>query len=202
MNRIYLLLISLLLSTGIASASSITMTFNSNAGAEPTPITTETKVADFIDPDPSALISSVSSVSNVSISSNGLLFSEESNLDFKLKVNKSPLRYVLTCVPYPGEEAEVTVNDLTPQRVSENNTQLIFEEPDAVKKANINIQSKGRFYLNSMTVVYLIPAELMFPEEEYYVDLDKKDSFTAPTLFVGSYIGIFRKYPTNCLPES
>lgn len=188
MNRIYLLLISLLLSTGIASASSITMTFKSNAGAEPTPITTETKVTDFIDPDPSALISSVSSVSNVSISSNGLLFSEESNLDFKLKVNKSPLRYVLTCVPYPGEEAEVTINDLTPQRVSGNNTQLIFEEPDAVKKANINIQSKGRFYLKSMTVVYLIPAELMFPEEEYYVDLDKKDSFSAPSLFVGSYI--------------
>ena len=188
MNRIYLLLISLLLGTGIASATSITMTFKSNAGGEPTPITTNTQVADFIDPDPSALISSVSSVSNVSISSNGLLFSEESNLEFNLTRKKSPSRYVLTCVPYPGEEAEVTVNDLTPQRVSGNNTQLIFEEPDAVKKANINIQSKGRFYLNSMTVVYLIPAELMFPENEYYVDLDEKDTFKAPQLLVGSSI--------------
>lgn len=184
MNRIYLLLISLLLSTGIASASSITMTFKSNAGAEPTPITTETKVTDFIDPDPSSFITAVSSASNVSLSSEGLLFSGGGSLELKLKTSKRILQYVLVCSSSQGEEANVTINNHT-QLVSGNNTELIFEESDEAKKASIAITSSGQCYIKSLTVVYINPNELMFPEEEYYVDLDKKDSFTAPTLFIG-----------------
>ena len=184
MNRIYLLLISLLLSTGIASASSITMTFNSNAGAEPTPITTETKVTDFIDPDPSSFITAVSSASNVSLSSEGLLFSGGGSLELKLKTSKRILQYVLVCSSSQGEEANVTINNHT-QLVSGNNTELIFEESDEAKKASIAITSSGQCYIKSLTVVYINLNELMFPEEEYYVDLDKKDSFTAPTLFIG-----------------
>ena len=184
MNRIYLLLISLLLGTGIASASSITMTFNSNAGAEPTPITTETKVTDFIDPDPSSFITAVSSASNVSLSSEGLLFSGGGSLELKLKTSKRILQYVLVCSSSQGEEANVTINNHT-QLVSGNNTELIFEESDEAQKASIAITSSGQCYIKSLTVVYINPNELMFPEEEYYVDLDKKDSFTAPTLFIG-----------------
>lgn len=184
MNRIYLLLISLLLSTGIASASSITMTFNSNAGAEPTPITTETKVTDFIDPDPSSFITAVSSASNVSLSSEGLLFSGGGSLELKLKTSKRILQYVLVCSSSQGEEANVTINNHT-QLVSGDNTELIFEESDEAKKASIAITSSGQCDIKSLTVVYINPNELMFPEEEYYVDLDKKDSFTAPTLFIG-----------------
>ena len=168
MNRIYLLLISLLLGTGIASASSITMTFNSNAGAEPTPITTETKVTDFIDPDPSSFITAVSSASNVSLSSEGLLFSGGGSLELKLKTSKRILQYVLVCSSSQGEDANVTINNHT-QLVSGNNTELIFEESDEAQKASIAITSSGQCYIKSLTVVY---------------------------------IGIFRKYPTNCLPES
>lgn len=184
MNRIYLLLISLLLGTGIASATSITMTFKSNAGAEPTPITTETKVTDFIDPDPSSFITAVSSASNVSLSSEGLLFSGGGSLELKLKTSKRILQYVLVCSSSQGEDANVTINNHT-QLVSGNNTELIFEESDEAQKASIAITSSGQCYIKSLTVVYINPNELMFPEEEYYVDLDKKDSFTAPTLFIG-----------------